>query len=182
MEAKRWIEFRTELYKIYVDMINEAGNPSVVEKHFQNLVDHYPEMHKVEVKEIKQEANPELFALHKVAKEIEVKIKQEANSELLASYKVEVKEIKQEVNEEEQDLKNKDPTQHVEVNTETEQDCLDTLSIVNKTIIETRKQIIYLRSLQGEVLNKLRELTNCSMNDLIKKTDYSPSPYSLEFV
>ena len=178
MEAKRWIQFRTELNEMYLEMKSQLDNPIAVDMYFQKLAGNYPELHKVkEVKEIKHETSLELFILQDVVKEIEAKIKQEVNPELLAPYKVEVKEIKQEVN----DLKNKDP-QHVEVNTETEQDCLDTLNIVNKAIIDVRKQIIHLRSLQGEVLNKLKELTNCSMNDLIKKTDYSPSPYSLEFV
>ena len=173
MEAKRWIQFRTELNEMYLEMKSQLDNPIAVDMYFQKLAGNYPELHKVkEVKEIKHETSLELFILQDVVKEIEAKIK--VNPELPTETQQEVKEINQKVNE--------DPTHQASVNTETEQDCLDTLSIVNKTIIETKKQLIHLRSQQGKVLCKLRDITKCNMSDLVKKTDYSPSPYSLEFV
>ena len=163
MEANRWNEFRIELNNMYLDMKNELGNPSAVEKYFRNLTKHYPELlasHKVEVKEIEEPKK--------------VKIKQEMNEE----EEEDVSKPKQKTKEEIKEiliksLKNQDAFkdyQHVEVNTKTEQDCLNTLSILNKAVIDARKRIIYFTS-----LHKLREMTKCSMNDLIKKTDYSPS-------
>ena len=166
MEANRWIEFRTELNNMYLDMKKELGNPSAVEKYFRNLTKHYPELlasHEAEIEEPKK-----------------VKIKQEMNEE---EKEEEVSKPKQKTKEEIKEiliksLKNQDTFkdyQHVEVNTKTEQDCLNTLSILNKAVIDARKRIIYFTSLKGEVLYKLREMTKCSMNDLIKKTDYCPS-------
>ena len=170
MEANRWIELRIELNNMYLDMKNELGNPSAVEKYFRNLTKHYPELlasHEAEVKEIEEPKK--------------VKIKQDMNEE--EEEEEDVSKPKQKTKEEIKEiliksLKNQDAFkdyQHVEVNTKTEQDCLNTLSFFNKAVTDARKRIIYFTSLQGEVLHKLREMTKCSMNDLIKKTDYSPS-------
>ena len=173
MEANRWIEFRTELNKMHLDMKKELGNPSVVEKYFLNLVEHYPELlasHEVEVKDNEKSKKV------KIKEEPQTEMNEEEEEEEISKPKQKTKEEIKEILV--KSLKNQDALkdyQHVAVNTKTEQDCLNTLSILNKAVIDARKRIIYFSCLKGEVLYKLREMTKCSMNDLIKKTDYCPS-------
>lgn len=164
MEADRWIEFRKELYKMYEDMTKELGNPRRVEEYFRKLTEHYPEL--LESHNVEQEVKES----HNVKQEVKEDEKDVPKPNQKSKEKIKNILI--------ESLKNQDAFkdyQHVEINTKTEQDCLNTLSILNKAVIDARKRIIYFTSLQGEVLHKLREMTKCSMNDLIKKTDYSPS-------
>ena len=65
--------------------------------------------------------------------------------------------------------------QHVKVKTETEQECLETLGTLNKAVVDARKRIVFFTAMQGKVLHKLREITKCTVNDLIEKTGYSRS-------
>ena len=61
----------------------------------------------------------------------------------------------------------------IPMKTDTEQDCIKTLHLLKKAIIDAKKRIIFFSALQGEVLYKLKETSKCSMNDLMKKTEYS---------
>lgn len=63
----------------------------------------------------------------------------------------------------------------IPMKTDTEQDCIETLHLLKKAIIDAKKRIIYFSALQGQVLYDLKEVSKCTMNDLMKKTDYSPS-------
>ena len=46
------------------------------------------------------------------------------------------------------------------VKTDTEKDCIETLSLLNKALVDTRKRIIYFSSLQGQVIQALKRLLN----------------------
>ena len=63
----------------------------------------------------------------------------------------------------------------IAIKTDTEQECIETLRLLNKAIIDAKKRIIYFSALQGQVLYDLKEVSKCTMNDLMKKTDYSQS-------
>ena len=63
----------------------------------------------------------------------------------------------------------------VKIKTSTEQDCIETLRLLNKAIVDAKRRIIYFSALQGQVLYELKEVSKCSMNDLFKKTEYSQS-------
>lgn len=57
----------------------------------------------------------------------------------------------------------------VEIKTDTEKDCIETLGVLSKALIDAKKRIIYFSALQGQVLKELKDLTKCTMNALLKK-------------
>ena len=63
----------------------------------------------------------------------------------------------------------------VEIKTNTKQDCIETLNLLSKALIDAKKRIVYFSALQGQVLHELKQVSKCTMNDLFKKTEYSLS-------
>lgn len=69
----------------------------------------------------------------------------------------------------------KDYTDVVTGDVSTEQDCLDKLAVLSKALVDAKKRLIYFSALQGEVLQKLKDITKCTITALGYKTGYSQS-------
>ena len=161
-------------------MMENLGNPSAVKKYFDDLAQHFPELHvsykamDKEPTKVKNEMNEEDMNEEEMneEEEEEAKPKKQEPKPRRQKTKEEIKEILI------SSIKNQDALksyENVDMKTTTEQDCLDTLDILNKAVIDARKRIVLFTAMQGEVLHKLRKLTKCSVNNLIEKTGYSSS-------
>ena len=169
MEANRWNEFRKDLERVYLRIKNDLGD---VDPYFKPLVEQYPELAVDQKPKVKNEINEEEMNDEKMNEEEATCPKKQETKARRKKTKEEIKEILVE------SIKNQDcltDYQHVKVKTETEQECLETLGTLNKAVVDARKRIVFFTAMQGKVLHKLRELTKCTVNDLIKKTGYSRS-------
>lgn len=170
MDANRWNEFRKDLERVYLHMKHNLGRPSDVDQYFQPLVEKYPELH-TSYKENEEPTRSKIKNEHEMTEE---KAEEEVSTpRVKQKSKEEIKEILVKSLENRDTLK--DYYQHVDMKTETEQDCLEALCILNKAVSDARKRIVFFTAMQGKVLHKLRGITKCSVNNLIEKTGYSSS-------
>ena len=167
MEAIRFDEFREALLQVWQTIRQHHQNIGQVDETFQMLAQRFPEL-------VKKEEG------------IETKPSQPPNAEKTTTAQPPSAEKKKRVKKSKEDvkkildasIKNNDAFKDykdVEIKTDTEQDCIETLNLLSKAIIDAKKRIIYFSALQGQVLHELKEVSKCTMNDLFKKTEYSLS-------
>lgn len=158
MDANRFAIFRQRLFQVY--SLLEEGQ---VKQEFDRLAEEFPELNG-------EEASPadEAKAL---ASGFQALCLQTPPS-------VEKKKIKKKTKEEVKkflaaSLENTDAlTDYSDVDavvSNTEQDCLEKLRLLNKALVDANKRLIYFSALQGEVLQQLKNITKCTINELGKK-------------
>ena len=153
MDKQRFIAFRTDLAKLR-DLVKKNQSSQYVECIFSELVKTYPEL-AVDPKDL-----PNLKA------------------EVCAASCRNVKKSDADVKE--KLMKSMDTTRfidHTDINPvlHNEDTCLDSLRKFERAIEDSRKRIIYFSCLQGQVLNRLRDITGKNMSELLKLTSYSKS-------
>ena len=181
MDANRFAEFRGDLYQVYQTIQKDPEITdqlsTVVDKLFQELTQKYPEL--VVKREEGIESKLEQLHLNSPTSQqppVETATVATASAE---KRKKRVKKSREEVKEIlVASIKNTDSWKNytdIPIKTNTEQECIKTLHLLNKAIIDAKKRIIFFSALQGQVLYELKEVSKCSMSDLLKKTDYSQS-------
>ena len=166
MEATRFYEFRIGLNQVFQTLREHPRNREQVEELFHKLSQGFPEI---------------CGKSREEAIEIELQLQEPPNAEKTtaasAEKKKRVKKSREEVKKIlDASIKNTDAFKDytdVDIKTDTEQECIETLRLLNKAIIDAKKRIIFFSALQGQVLYQLKEVSKCSMNDLMKKTEYS---------
>ena len=161
MESKRWDEFRRDLRDLWQRIREQHPDPNEVDRCFESLKQTYPEL-SVEIKE-----------------EDEVMEEGESKEKTKPRKKKRMKKSKEDIKKIlVLSIKNIDAFKDysdIDIKTDTERDCIETLSLLDKALVDARKRIIYFSSLQGQVLQALKDVTKCTMNELFKKSKYSPS-------
>ena len=173
MEANRFVEFRGVLYQV-LQTIREHHQiteqlKTTVDGLFRELAQRFPEIdgkskeEGIEIKlqqlQLQQPSNAEKTTAASAEKKKRVKKSKEDVKKILDASIKNIDAYKDYTN--------------VEIKTDTEQDCIETLRLLNKAIIDAKKRIILFSALQGQVLYQLKEVSKCSMNELQKKTEYS---------
>lgn len=166
MDANRFANFRQRLFQVY-NLLKERDQNGQVKEEFDRLAEEFPELNGEEAspaEEVKAlDSKFQALSLQTTSvekKRVEKKTKEEVKKILAAS------------------LENTDAlTDYSAVGTvvSTEQDCLEKLRLLNKALVDAKKRLIYFSALQGEVLQKLKNITKCTINELGRKTDYSQS-------
>ena len=153
MDKQRFVAFRIDLAKLR-DLVKKNQSSQYVENVFSELVKTYPEL--------------------------------AADEKDLPNLKVEPNATSgQEVKKSDTDVKEKliksmDDTRFVDYTDfnpmlDNEETCLHSLTELERAIQDSRKRIIYFSSLQGQVLNRLRQITGKKLSQLLKLTPYSQS-------
>ena len=172
MEANRFDEFRKALTQVWHTIREHPQITDQVDELFRMLAQKFPEL-------VKNEEGIE-------TKLQQLQLQQPSNAEPPSAAQPPSTEKKKRVKKSKEDvkkildasIKNNDAYKNyinVEIKTSTEQDCIETLGLLNKAIVDAKKRIILFSALQGQVLYELKEVSKCSMNDLFKKTEYSQS-------
>lgn len=173
MEANRFDEFRKALHQVW-QTLRKQPNQDQVDELFRMLAQRFPEL---DGKRKEEGIETKLQQLQ---------LQQPPNAEKTTAAQPPSAEKKKRVKKSKEDvkkildasIKNIDAFKDymdVEIKTNTEQDCIETLGLLSKAITDAKKRIIYFSALQGQVLYELKEVSKCSMNDLFKKTEYSLS-------
>ncbi|PFX14634.1 hypothetical protein AWC38_SpisGene21186 [Stylophora pistillata] len=159
MDANRFAKFRHSLLLVYGFLKHHDDENRQVEKVFTWLSQEFPELKEASLNAEEAEdfaTKFQAFQSPRVEKtRVEKKSKEEVKKILAAS------------------VQNTDAlTDYSNVDTvvNTEQDCLNKLDVLSKALTDAKKRLIYFSALQGEVLQKLKDISKCTISELGMKT------------
>ena len=181
MEANRFDEFREALIQVWQTIREHPQNIDQVDELFRMLAQRFPEL---KGRRNRNQTTAEEEGIETKLQQLQ--LQQPPNAEKTTAAQPPSVEKKKRVKKSKEDvkkilvasIKNNDAFKDykdVEIKTNTEQDCIETLNLLSKALIDAKKRIVYFSALQGQVLHELKQVSKCTMNDLFKKTEYSLS-------
>ena len=158
MEKARFIQFRSNLFKLYNQI--KSYNPNILQP-FNQLAVAYPELntnytfpdvsvHKAMDEGIEEDLEPKPKKKPKDLVAIEKKLRDSLNEECFMDYT--------------------DVTEKLRM--DNEDYCLETLRYLEKSESDARKRNVYFSTLKGQVLKRLKEITGKKIRSFLEMTNY----------
>ena len=151
MDKTRFLSFRTDLGKLRDALVNASNGNEEVASLFEELVRVYPELR------LNEELLPDLV----------LKPKERTTSRNDAA------SVKQKLKDSIQSAERFKDYSGIELVLDNEETCLNTLRELDSAERDSRKRLVYFSCLQGQVLQRLKDISGKNMTKLLKTTSHS---------